>query len=90
MTQPVLPPPSASLPELWKKICAVLSRELSERSFKTWFEPVSLLAVSPDSLTLSVPDHYYGKWLEDHYQNLILSSVEEVFGHPLALVYQVV
>jgi len=90
MTQPVLPPPSASLPELWKKICAVLSRELSERSFKTWFEPVSLLVVSPDSLTLSVPDKYYGKWLEDHYQNLILSSVEEVFGHPLSLVYQVV
>jgi chromosomal replication initiator protein len=90
MNQPLSSPPLASSFELWKKICAVLSRELSERSFKTWFEPVSLLAVSPDCLTLSVPDQYYGKWLEDHYQNLILSSVEEVLGHPLNLVYQVV
>ncbi|MEI7750492.1 MAG: chromosomal replication initiator protein DnaA [Candidatus Omnitrophota bacterium] len=90
MSQPLFSPPSASPVELWKKICSILSRELSERSFKTWFEPISLLAVSTESLTLSVPDQYYGKWLEDHYQNLILSSVEEVVGHPLKIAYQVV
>ena len=90
MNQPLSSPLSAPAADLWKKICSILSRELSERSFKTWFEPISLLGVSADSLTLSVPDQYYGKWLEDHYQNLILSSVEEVAGHPLKIVYQVV
>jgi chromosomal replication initiator protein len=90
VNQPLSSPPGTSPAELWKKICAILSRELSERSFKTWFEPISLLEVSPDSLTLSVPDQYYGKWLEDHYQNLILSSVEEVVGHPLRIAYRVV
>ena len=90
MNQPLFSPPNTSPAELWKKICAILSRELSERSFKTWFEPISLLEVSSDALTLSVPDQYYGKWLEDHYQNLILSSVEEVVGHPLRIAYQVV
>jgi chromosomal replication initiator protein len=87
---PLSSPPDASLVSLWKKICALLSQELSEQSFKTWFEPVSLLGVSADSLTISVPDQYYGKWLENHYQNLILSSAEEVLGHPLRIVYQVV
>lgn len=90
MTQPLSSPPSSSPAVLWKKICLILSRELSERSFKTWFEPISLLAVSADSLTLGVPDLYYGKWLEDHYQNLLLSSVEEVVGRPLGVAYQVV
>ncbi len=90
MNQPLFSPPNASPAELWKKICSILSRELSERSFKTWFEPISLLGVSSEALTLSVPDQYYGKWLEDHYQNLILSSVEEVVGHPLRVAYQVV
>lgn len=83
-------PSGESLADLWKKICSILSRELSERSFKTWFEPVSVLGSSPESLTLSVPDQYYGKWLEDHYQNLILSSAEEVLGYSPRLVYQVV
>lgn len=81
---------SSSPADLWKKICSVLSRELSEQSFKTWFAPVSVMVISPDSLTLSVPDRYYGKWLEDHYQNLILSSVEEVVGYPLKITYQVI
>ncbi len=90
LNQPLPSSPGISTTDLWKKICALLSRELSERSFKTWFEPISLLAVTADSLTLSVPDQYYGKWLEDHYQNLVLSSVEEVLGHPLKIVYQVV
>jgi len=87
---PLSPLAIAPFAELWKKICVILSRELSERSFKTWFDPVSLLEVSPEALTLSVPDQYYGKWLEDHYQNLILSSVEEVLGHPLRIIYRVV
>jgi chromosomal replication initiator protein len=90
MTQPFFPSVNYSLPDLWKKLCSVLSRELSERSFKTWFEPISLLGASDETLTLSVPDQYYGKWLEDHYQNLILSSVEEILGRPLKIAYQVV
>ena len=90
MNQPLSSPPSTLPTDLWKKICSILSRELSERSFKTWFEPISLLGVSAETLTLSVPDQYYGKWLEDHYQNLILSSVEEVVGHSLRIAYQVI
>ncbi|HOW87714.1 MAG TPA: chromosomal replication initiator protein DnaA [Candidatus Omnitrophota bacterium] len=90
MEQPAPSVSGESLSELWKKICGILSKELSERSFKTWFAPVSLLEATPETLTLSVPDQYYGKWLEDHYQNLILSSVEEVLGHPLTIVYRVV
>ena len=90
MDSPLVPPSSISLPDVWKQICSALSRELSERSFKTWFEPVSALELSADALTVSVPDQYYGKWLEDHYQNLILSSVEEVLGRPLKIVYRVV
>lgn len=76
--------------DVWKKICSILSKELSERSFKTWLEPVSLLNAGPEELVLSVPDSYYGKWLEDHYQNLILSASEEVLGRAITVRYQVV
>jgi len=68
----------------------MLSRELSERSFKTWLEPISAAEVSDTTLTLSVPDSYYGKWLEDHYQNLISSAAEEALGKPMRISYRVV
>jgi chromosomal replication initiator protein len=90
VSQPLSSPLEEASQDLWKKICVILSRELSERSFKTWFEPVSLLGASSDTLVLGVPDQYYGKWLEDHYQNLVLASSEEVLGYAPKIVYQVV
>jgi len=90
VNQPLSSPPEEASQDLWKKICVILSRELSERSFKTWFEPVSLLGASSEALLLGVPDQYYGKWLEDHYQNLVLASAEEVLGYVPKIVYQVV
>lgn len=84
------PADSVSLASFWKKICSILSRELSERSYKTWFDSVSLMEYVNGSVTLGVPDAYYGKWLENHYQNLISSAAEEVLGQPVSVAYVVV
>lgn len=76
--------------DVWDRISVILSKELSERSYKTWFAPVSVRIVTEDALVLGVPDAYYGKWLEDHYQNLILASAEEVLGRTVKVTYQVI
>lgn len=75
--------------EVWEKTSSILARELSDQTFKTWVEPLRCLSVDATSITLGVPDNYYGKWLKDHYQNLILSSVEEVLGGPREIRYLV-
>lgn len=76
---------------VWDKICPILSRELSEQSFKTWFGPVICLQSSESSLTLGVPDAYYGQWLKDHYEGLIQSAAVEVLGgSPRTILYEVV
>ncbi len=77
-------------PVLWEKVCVVLKRELSERSFQTWFGPVFIKSSAADSAVLGVPDNYYGKWLNDHYQNLIESGFEEVLGKKTSVTYAVV
>ena len=74
----------------WNKIRQVLARELSEQSFKTWLEPVRCLGVSESAITLGVPDAYYGQWLKDHYENLLLSATEEILGTRHSVKYQVV
>ncbi|MCB9799844.1 MAG: chromosomal replication initiator protein DnaA [Candidatus Omnitrophica bacterium] len=76
---------------VWDKICPILSRELSEQSFKTWFSPVTCLHHSEDSLTLGVPDTYYGQWLKNHYEGLVQSAAVEVLGgQPPTIHYEVV
>ncbi len=75
---------------IWGKTCELLARELSEQSFKTWFLPVRCLEVSSETITLGVPDSYYGQWLHDHYQDLIASSVKEIVGGERKILYSVV
>lgn len=75
---------------VWDKACALLKRELSERSFQTWFGPITIKSLTADAVTLCVPDSYYGKWLYDHYQNLVESSFEEALGRKVVVSYIVV
>lgn len=74
----------------WQKVVALIQRELSERSFETWFSAVRCLAFGPREVVLGVPDPFYGNWLEEHYHNLIQSSVQEVLGGRPDVIYRVI
>ena len=74
----------------WQQVRAILSRELSEQSFKTWFAFIRCIDLDDDSITLGVPDNYYGLWLKNHYENLIASAVQEALGKSGEIRYQVV
>lgn len=83
-------PETDSLATAWEKVCVSLKRELSERSFQTWFGPVSIHSLEEGAVALAVPDAYYGKWLQDHYQNLIESCFAESLGRRVSASYHVV
>lgn len=72
----------------WKKILVLVQKELSERSFDTWFSSIRCLALNSKELVLGVPDAFYGNWLKDHYHNLIQSSAGEVLGSKPEIAYQ--
>jgi chromosomal replication initiator protein len=74
----------------WNKIRPILARELSEQSFKTWFEPLRCLDIAAEHITVAVPDNYFGQWLKNHYENLIVSAVEEVLGNRKQIRFEVV
>ena len=80
---------SESLFRDWQKIVQLIQKELSERSFETWFGSVRCLSLGPQELVLGVPDSFYGNWLQEHYHDLIQSSAQEVLGRPVALVWRV-
>lgn len=60
---------------VWEKVKEFLAKELSEQAFKTWFGPVRCLALDAQSMTLGVPDNYYGLWLKNHYEGLVLEAL---------------
>ncbi len=91
-TLPVAPIASGKETELlalWDKIKRTIARELSDQSFKTWFEPLRCLSLTDSSIAIEVPDQYYGQWLRGHYDDLISSAIEEAAGTKRQILYEV-
>lgn len=80
---------SQNLAASWQKILGVLERELSEQSFKTWFAPVKCIQFNELSMTLLVPDNYFGLWLKGHYEDLLKSAILETAGGSREIIYHV-
>lgn len=59
---------------LWEKVRANIKKELSEQSFATWIEPLSLLSFVNDTVVLGIPNSFFSSWLREHYHDLITSS----------------
>lgn len=74
---------------IWEKVREILGKELSEQSFRTWFDPVNCREINDQTVKLSVPDAYFGQWLKNHYENLIQSAIEEITGQRRLIEYKV-
>ena len=94
MSEKTAPLPSKSLSDdaamIWNNILITLARELSEQAFKTWFGSVTCLALNDASLTVSVPDAYYGLWLKNHYEGILKEALRSCApGADREICYQV-
>ena len=77
-----------SLFQNWQKVLGLVQKELSERTYETWFSGVRCLSIGPKELVLGVPDPFYGNWLREHYHNVIQSAAEEILNTRPEIIYQ--
>jgi chromosomal replication initiator protein len=75
---------------LWGAVRETIKAELSQQSYKTWIEPLSLYAADTTSVTVAIPNSFFGTWLRDHYHDLITSCFAAVLGEKPELSYFVV
>ncbi len=52
---------------VWNGCLSVIREEISEQSFRTWFEPIRPIRLQENTLTLQVPNKFFFEWLEEHY-----------------------
>ena len=50
---------------VWNGCLSVIREEISEQSFRTWFEPIRPIRLQENTLTLQVPNKFFFEWLED-------------------------
>jgi chromosomal replication initiator protein len=76
--------PSASTPtSLWDTVKGDLRTLFPEDVFKLWFEPITCLEFSSESITLGVPNDFAAIWINDNYLDLIRQRLILTTGHPV-------
>lgn len=66
-----------------------LSELLSQESYKTWIEPISVEEVSQRKIVLSVPNAFFKEWVIENYGEKIILALNEIVGSDLSVSYAV-
>ena len=78
----------APLDALWASLSKVIRGRVSADSYDRWFSDVSVLAATPDSVTLGVPNPIHQFFIESNYSDLLSSAITEVHGAPRTLLFR--
>lgn len=74
----------------WNRCLAILSDNVSDKVYHTWFAPIKALSWEENTLTVQVPSQFFYEWLEEHHADLMKKTVAKVLGEHAQLRYEVV
>ncbi len=75
---------------VWKNCLKVIRENISEQSFRTWFEPIIPYKLSGQKLVIQVPSQFFYEWLEDNYVQLLRKALDFSLGRDGQLEYSIV
>jgi chromosomal replication initiator protein len=75
--------------ELWKKCLSVISDNISEASYNTWFAPIEALKFENNIFVLQVPSQFFVEYIEEKYIDLLRMTLFRVAGQGTRLEYRV-
>ncbi len=75
--------------KVWETCLNSIKLEISEQSFKTWFEPIIPVKLIDNTLTIQVPSKFFYEWLEENYVRVLRNAIDRSIGHAGQLEYSV-
>ena len=64
--------------EVWQAALSTIQGQLNHHSFETWFRPLTLAGVADHRLQVLLPNRFFKEWFEEHYLELLRSSLEDL------------
>lgn len=74
---------------LWNKSLEIIKDNVSDKQYKTWFEPIVPLKYEDQVLTLGVPSSFFYEIFDANFPHLMRMVLDRVFGRGTQLRYQV-
>jgi len=76
--------------QVWDDCLVVIRENVSEQSFKTWFEPIIPFKLINKRLIIQVPSQFFYEWLEDHYVKVLRKALDAAIGKDGQLEYTII
>jgi len=76
--------------KIWKSCLDFIRDNVTLTGFQTWFEPIKAIKLKSKVLTIQVPSQFFYEWLEEHYLDLLKSSIKRELGAEGKLEYSIV
>ncbi|MFN4122469.1 MAG: chromosomal replication initiator protein DnaA [Flavobacteriales bacterium] len=76
--------------KVWVNCLEIIKDNVSQQSFKTWFEPIKPLRMKDNVLTIQVPSHFFYEYLEEHYIDLLKKTITKELGAEGRLEYSII
>lgn len=70
-------------PSLWETVKSDFKGLFPEDVYQLWFEPITCLETTDDTLTLGVPNDFAAIWINDNYLDLIVQRLRLTSGRLL-------
>ena len=74
---------------VWQRVKNSMKSRIPTHCYRMWIEPVEFLRFSNQLLTLSCPNNFCRKRLQDQYAEEIRKSLQATMDQPLQLVFEV-
>ncbi|MEM1135331.1 MAG: chromosomal replication initiator protein DnaA [Bacteroidota bacterium] len=75
---------------VWESCLEIIKEEVTEQSFKTWFDPIKAVKLQENVLTIEVPTPFFYEWLEEHYVYILKRAIDAELGPDGKLEYSIV
>lgn len=76
--------------KVWDNCLEIIKDNVSQQSYKTWFEPIKPLRIKENVLTIQVPSHFFYEYLEEHYIDLLKKTITKELGADGRLEYSII
>jgi len=74
---------------IWNNCLQNIRQNVDPQSFQTWFAPIRPVALNSNELTIQVPHRLFYEWLEEHYVEVLKSSLKQALGTAGRLQYRI-
>lgn len=74
---------------VWDSCLQTIRKAVNPQSYKTWFEPIKAVRLDNNALTIQVPSIIFYEWLEEHFVEVLKTTIRKELGDRGRLEYQI-